>query len=1065
MGSRHYCILRIISFVVLFFFSWTFGGLFDIAYAVKISDQQSVFGGQQKQKQKRAEEKLNDVLDDIKSILADTSIDIDSKKNKLKTKKADIDAFDAEIRRQFAETEKKLKDAGLPQKILKRHYDFVNKYEDNFEELKNNLDAIDKAQTDAEVDSVIEKTKTHLKKLKPPKKYKPLNPNKLPHRTSEPVFKEPRTKPEEFGKGSGKILAVSDTEDSTQRSAISDQLTESILVASDGPLTGLLSSESDCLNFSFPLGGLSRSIFRGEDRSEDDFSTSSFPNFLTDETELSDYLLLAQASNLPSSADLAETVEVQFTSAITGKAAELENDPLRIYEWIRNNIEFVPTYGSIQGADYCLQTKQCNAFDTASLLIALLRVSNIHARYVEGTVEIPIEKVMNWLGGFTDAIEATRLLASAGIPITAMIFGGKIKYVRIEHIWVEAWIDYFPSRGSRHETGKGEVWIPLDASFKQYNYTQGIDIQSVVPFDAQSFVDQIQATATINEIEGYVTGVDSLFINQSMIDYQAQVENYINQNYPDATAGDVLGTKEIIPQNFPYLLGTLPYRTIARGGSHSEMPDNLRHKITFNVKKDIYDDVLGTPINVTKSLPELAGNKLTLSYSPATPEDEAVINSYLPDPHPDGTPIDPGELTTYLSAYLINLKPELRVNGAVVATGTPVGMGVTEEFKITFTGPNVSADIISNDIEAGEYMGIGLDLGRISKKQMQAVQTKLEDTKAKLEAQDLANLTKDDILGDLLYTTAISYYAELDVMDYIQAKTMGVIATRLPSESLFSYELKVSKFMDIPVSIEASGLAMDVDRAMVLVKSLDDDTEKPKQFMLASGMNGSALEHAVPEQIFSTAENPVEGISAVKALKIANDQGIPIYTINQTNIDSILPQLQIDGGTIQDIQNAINAGKEVTVSKTDITFNGWTGVGYIIIDPATGAGAYMISGGMSGAWIIVGSLSHILLFLGLVTILSFMGPLGIFLAAALTIGLAINYMNSIGQTIDNLDYGEITPQTAEHAIAAKSMSAAIGNLIGWGIPHVLGGGQALVATLFEIIMFNAILDHGLLTLF
>ena len=38
----------------------------------------------------------------------------------------------------------------------------------------------------------------------------------------------------------------------------------------------------------------------------------------------------------------------------------------------------------------------------------------------------------------------------------------------------------------------------------------------------------------------------------------------------------------------------------------------------------------------------------------------------------------------------------------------------------------------------------------------------------------------------------------------------------------------------------------------------------------------------------------------------------------------------------------------VTVSKTQITYNGWTGVGYIIINPTTGAGAYMISGGLAG---------------------------------------------------------------------------------------------------------------------
>jgi hypothetical protein len=39
----------------------------------------------------------------------------------------------------------------------------------------------------------------------------------------------------------------------------------------------------------------------------------------------------------------------------------------------------------------------------------------------------------------------------------------------------------------------------------------------------------------------------------------------------------------------------------------------------------------------------------------------------------------------------------------------------------------------------------------------------------------------------------------------------------------------------------------------------------------------------------------------------------------------------------------------VTVSRTNINYNGWIGCGYIITNPETGPGAYMISGGLSGA--------------------------------------------------------------------------------------------------------------------
>lgn len=42
------------------------------------------------------------------------------------------------------------------------------------------------------------------------------------------------------------------------------------------------------------------------------------------------------------------------------------------------------------------------------------------------------------------------------------------------------------------------------------------------------------------------------------------------------------------------------------------------------------------------------------------------------------------------------------------------------------------------------------------------------------------------------------------------------------------------------------------------------------------------------------------------------------------------------------------AGKIVTISQTTVTQFGWTGSGYIILDPATGAGAYMIAGADGG---------------------------------------------------------------------------------------------------------------------
>ena len=67
----------------------------------------------------------------------------------------------------------------------------------------------------------------------------------------------------------------------------------------------------------------------------------------------------------------------------------LGHNPHKIYQWVHDNIYYVPTQGSVQGAQDTLDKKSGNAVDTASLLIALLRASNIPARYAKWTSPPP----------------------------------------------------------------------------------------------------------------------------------------------------------------------------------------------------------------------------------------------------------------------------------------------------------------------------------------------------------------------------------------------------------------------------------------------------------------------------------------------------------------------------------------------------------------------------------------------------------------------------------------------------------------------------------------------------
>ena len=65
----------------------------------------------------------------------------------------------------------------------------------------------------------------------------------------------------------------------------------------------------------------------------------------------------------------------------------------------------------------------------------------------------------------------------------------------------------------------------------------------------------------------------------------------------------------------------------------------------------------------------------------------------------------------------------------------------------------------------------------------------------------------------------------------------------------------------------------------------------------------------------------------------------------------VLSQLAHKALIIQDVKDAVAAGKIVTISQSTISYQGWTGAGYSIVDPNTGAGAYLIGGGQDGAWL------------------------------------------------------------------------------------------------------------------
>ena len=657
---------------------------------------------------------------------------------------------------------------------------------------------------------------------------------------------------------------------------------------------------------------------------------------------------MANAANAELQAALTENIEVQLTPEIKELAEQLNNNSIEIYTWVHNNIRYIPSHGSIQGAQHTLETKQGNAIDTASLLITLLRAANIPARYAYGTVEMPAEKVMNWVGGAQTPEAAQGILGMGGVPVIARVEGGKIVTFKLEHVWVEAYVDYFPSRGEVEKVG--DSWIPMDASFKQYDFTEGMNLKEQVPFDAQALANTIQTKSIGNEEEGWVQNVPQADIETQLENFQNQLKSYIENQNPDSTVGEVLGIQaiKILPPR-PLAAG-LPYNRIITSQTFSEVPNNLRHKFKYSLATESYGYPGDEFISIVEPTAKLAGKTIALSFKPATKADEDIIAAKLPAPEADGS-IDPAKLPKTLPGYLINLTAEFTINGEIVKSGAAGTMGGELYEEMGLWSPKEGWETSTNHPTAGEYRAIGLDLQGASPEQAARLKQQLEQTKAKLESNDdiqLATLSKHELVGDLLYGTVFNYFALNDLQDRIAAQSANIISYRLPSYGTFSTNLTTQYWFGLPRNVEFGGLSMDIDKLKQHRISKTNNKDEDKAFSQSIGARMSAMEHLVPEQMFSTEVNKAQGISAVKALAIASAEGQKIWTIKKDNLNLALSQINLGTDAEADIRNAVNAGKIATTHEARINFNGWIGEGYTLIDPNTGAGAYMISGGGNG---------------------------------------------------------------------------------------------------------------------
>jgi transglutaminase-like putative cysteine protease len=618
----------------------------------------------------------------------------------------------------------------------------------------------------------------------------------------------------------------------------------------------------------------------------------------------------------PTPADLAASEDVQITPEIQALAASLGNQPLRIYNWVRNNIEFLPTYGSVQGSRLTLEAKRGNAFDTASLLIALLRSAGVPARYVTGTVEIPAAAVRNWVGGAATPRVAQQILGQGGVPNVGLTSGGVVTHIRAEHVWVEAFVDNIPSRGAVHN--QGDSWVAMDASFKLHTFTPRSGAFAEFPITA--VIDPSDHLFDLDPALGKVTNVDTTQMEDRLVDWASQTHEYIVAHHGlTPTVDQLLGGKAVAAETSAVFPASLPYQVLARGTAVSALPASLRHSVTLTGYNSQFDRAFGNAaFTVRLSLPELNSRRLSLEFEPATQADADTLQAARTSG------------ASSLPVYLVHVMPVIRVDGVERARGTSLTMGSLYAMDVVFQGPD-GPTTVPYQIVAGDEIAIGITGNGFPR----------EVLEKRLAAHPV------DGPAEYLHQVGLHYWMECDALGEAAAKGHDVHMLRLPSVGVFNSPLSVSYFFGSPRSGVYQGRNMDV--RLSLLGAAGESPAKVVEFMKQAGFQGSYLEGAVFDQLKDRAADPrIKGISSVHLIQGAMAQGVPVYRITPANAASVMPLLALSSAVESDISSAVSQGKTALVPERNIDLGPWAGVGYIIQDEATGAGAYMISGGLAG---------------------------------------------------------------------------------------------------------------------
>ena len=552
---------------------------------------------------------------------------------------------------------------------------------------------------------------------------------------------------------------------------------------------------------------------------------------------------------------------VLITPEVRLQAQALGFSPARILQWVQQNIRLQPYYGAQKGSQATLLSKSGGPMDIDSLTIALLRASDIPARFVFGNVTIVDNtpsaaqaRAARWLGVKTMAA-ANGVLNRGHFSGIAYVPSGATDAtatgISFDHSWVEACVPYAHYRGSSIDA-MGQRWVPMDPSFGLPQYQPGVDTSSV-DLDYTMYM-QSRSSELPDERYRRLVGQYALGLSPSQTLDQVPYA-------PTWTPSSM----DVLPTSLPYIVNQ--FNSILPGGTSegAALPDYLNYYVTI-VVKDGSSNALTPAWNLY--LPDIALKRVTLDFEGATPAAQTTLANWQKD----------GSGTSALPCPM-SVTPVIRVDGGSPATGTgSVDLCTVNNLIHLSASIDLQSTLTVYDYEfpgvaAGNYHALLADALQNSDAVLSLQAQKLLSN-VRSTASPAANL--DAVEGAYLDLVGRKFFYHVDQGAQLLGQLDGTTGHMGHSVGFATTQAKVEYAFDLPFAVTRSGYLIDVagqDRSV----DLSTGQYTVKHLKLLAYM-GSAYESYLWQE-----NARLDAVSTVRGLQYAAEKGVPVLTMTNAN--------------------------------------------------------------------------------------------------------------------------------------------------------------------------------------